>query len=237
MRGKVQPGAAIRNKELLAHERKLANQWCAQHAIEISEIDKRLPFKVDLKDPETEFPVIFRDAFERVKTCPVKLGGAGNLILIYSLACALEPRRIIESGVAYGWSSLAFLLAINHLDEARLFSVDMPYLVLQNDEWVGIAVPPDLHPKWKLYRLPDRKGLPIALRTAGSINLAHYDSDKSASGRAFGYQEIWRALCPGGVLISDDVSDNLAFRDFTNAVERTPIVIAQDTKYQGVLVK
>jgi len=44
------------------------------------------------------------------------------------------------------------------------------------------------------------------------------------------------------MLISDDVSNNLAFRDFCMAIDSEPIIVSMEaaghgTKYQGVLVK
>jgi hypothetical protein len=40
---------------------------------------------------------------------------------------------------------------------------------------------------------------------------------------------LWRALCPGGVLISDDINDNLGFRDFANKVGVKPQVVERPT--------
>ena len=54
------------------------------------------------------------------------------------------------------------------------------------------------------------------------------------------YALLWDALEPGGYFVSDDVSDNEAFREFSESVEREPTVIRPGTdgeKYVGVLVK
>jgi hypothetical protein len=94
-----------------------------------------------------------------------------------------------------------------------------------------------LRPRWKLIRLPDRDVLPRVLRDWPVIDLAHYDSDKSERGRAFGYESLWSALRPGGFLISDDIHDNLAFRDFCEKVGRKPWVLPARGGYVGFLRK
>lgn len=231
------PGAADRDARQREEERLRAEDWCAQRALSLDRLASALPFEFEPVDPADLYPELFQEAEARVADCPVKLGGAGNLTLLFALAKSCRARRVVETGVAYGWSSLALLLAIREREGAALYSVDLPYLALHNDEWVGIAVPPELHSLWRLYRTADRQGLPRAIEAAGEIDLAHYDSDKSARGRAFGYAALWDALRPGGILVSDDVGDNLAFRDFGECVGRAPVVVRQDRKYQGVLIK
>ena len=49
--------------------------------------------------------------------------------------------------------------------------------------------------------------------TGGSIDLCHYDSDKSWWGRAYAFL-LWKALKPGGLFISDDIQDNMFFAEF-----------------------
>ena len=240
VRRRVRP-SEVRSKVLrLAQEREEAERWCRENAVEMDGLPRSLgiasPF-VPLKFAEEAPEEVLRHAEERVRSCPFKLGGAGNLDLLYSLARAGGNRRIVETGVAYGWSSLALLLATEDVPGAVVYSVDLPHLSLRNDEWVGIAVPASLRVRWRLYRTTDRLGLPWALRRAKSVDLAHYDSDKSAEGRAFGYAAIWRRLREGGVLVSDDVGDNLEFRRFAERVGRTPVVVAWGGKHQGVLVR
>jgi len=176
-------------------------------------------------------------AANRVKAVPFKLGGASNMGLLYNICEALGAKRVLETGVANGWSSLAVLLSLKHREDARLFSVDLPYLKYHNDKWVGIAVPETLRGTWQLFRMADREGLPKAIDAAGSLDLAHYDSDKSREGRAFAYPRIWSALRPGGVLVSDDIGDNTGFRDFCEGLGIAPTIIDHDGKFQGVLVK
>lgn len=220
-----------------AEARQAGETWCAKQAVHERQALDCLGLNGPLLDPAERFPAEFGEAERRVADVPMKLGGAGNLSLLFTLCEALQATRVLETGVAYGWSSLALLLSLKDRPGARLYSVDLPYLKFRNDRWVGTVVPDDLHPYWRLYRMADREGLPKALKAAGRIDLAHYDSDKSPAGRSFAYALIWRALRPGGLLISDDVGDNLAFRDFCAERQLQPIIVKQATKYQGIVVK
>lgn len=234
---KLRPALTEENRLRLARERESAREWCASKTVSTDELSRRLSIEYVHIDPWNEFPDVFTHASKRVERCPTKLGGAGNLVLLYSLVKACDARCIVETGVAYGWSSLAILLAIKGKKGANLYSVDLPYLTILNDEWIGITVPEELKSRWTLYRMADQEGLPRAIKAAGQIDIAHYDSDKSPGGRLFGYQKLWAALRPGGLLVSDDISDNLAFRNFAERVNRTPVVISDGGKFQGILVK
>ena len=100
------------------------------------------------------------------------------------------------------------------------------------------SVPPELATEWTLIREPDQNGLKKALRgLGGAIDLCHYDSDKSYQGRMFAYPLLWQALRPGGIFISDDIQDNLAFRDYFAAAGVEVHVTSSDGKFVGVARK
>lgn len=214
-----------------------ATAWCSATAVAPAEAMARLGLPTEIVSLRQRFPDDVAAAEERVGTVPFRLGGASNLDLIYALCEALHVTRAIETGVAYGWSSLAILLSIEQRQGGSLHSIDLPYLKYQNDRWVGVAVPDRLRPCWTLHRTADREGLPRALGAFGTIDFAHYDSDKSAEGRAFAYPLLWQALRPGGVLFSDDINDNFGFRDFCSAIGEEPVVVRQGERYQGILRK
>lgn len=56
----------------------------------------------------------FSEARQRPAECPPKMGRAGDLELLYGLVRCFGARRVVETGVAYGWSSLAILLALSY---------------------------------------------------------------------------------------------------------------------------
>jgi predicted O-methyltransferase YrrM len=222
-------------------ETRRAQDWCAQQALGAGEAMGRLDMTGAPPSLGERFPELIAEARERAAACPMRLpvhlGGAGNLDLLYSLCERLAATRVIETGVAYGWSTLAILLSLRNRPGGRLFSIDLPYFQYRNDRWVGVVVPPELRGNWKLYRMADREGLPRALKAAGTLDLVHYDSDKSVEGRLFAYRLLWEALRPGGILMSDDVGDNLGFRTFCEERALAPLIVRQGEKFQGILVK
>lgn len=214
-----------------------ATAWCGPRAMPPAEAVKALGLGIDPIDLQQRFPQELAAAQARVDSVPFKLGGASNMDLLYTLCEAVQATRVIETGVANGWSSLALLLSISTRPDAALHSVDLPYLKYQNDPWVGIAVPESLRGTWTLYRMADREGLPKALAALSEIDLAHYDSDKSVAGRRFAYPLLWESLRPGGLLFSDDINDNFGFRDFCESIGQQPVIVQQDDKFQGILRK
>jgi predicted O-methyltransferase YrrM len=155
---------------------------------------------------------------------------------LFHLAEYIQARTVIETGVAYGWSSLALLLSIQKRDGV-LISTDLPYAGMDNDPYVGCVVPDELRGNWKLLRGADRQRLPEAIRIAGGLDLCHYDSDKSFAGRMWAYPRLWDALRPGGLFISDDIGDNMGFADFTRSIAGEPVIVLSSERYAGVLVK
>ena len=232
----------LRNSEAEgARERREAEGWCRPRAGEVGSFLACLEkgSHAELRTLREKFPREMREAGRRATECPVRMGGAGNSDLLYALCEALQAVSVVETGVAYGWSTLGILLSLRERPQARLFSVDLPYLRLRNDAWIGVVVPPELRERWELFKMPDRQGLPLAIEAGRPLDLAHYDSDKRSEARLWAYPLLWDALRSGAVLVSDDVGDNLAFRDFSARVGVEPFIIADGDggKFQGLLRK
>ncbi len=185
-----------------------------------------------------KFSKLLKESRQIEKNCPVKMGGEGYIDLIYNLCEKFKVKKTLETGVAYGWSSLAILLSINSRNKSNLISIDMPYLFRNNDSYVGCVIPKFFKKKWSLIRLPDRQALKKSIRQLNtSIDLCHYDSDKSYKGRMWAYPIIWKNLKNKGLLISDDISDNIAFIEFCNKIKKEPIIIKKNKKYVGIIIK
>lgn len=213
---------------------------CSAGAVDIATAMDRLGLSpVSARRFADDFPERLAAARSRVEAAGGRMGGGADIDLLYSLCRACEAAHVVETGVAFGWSSLAILSAIADRPGARLVSVDLPYLSGNMDDQVGLAVPPELRKYWSLRRGADRKQLPPGIATLGAIDLAHYDSDKSYEGRLWAYALIWNALRPGGLLVSDDIQDNFAFHDFADTVAARVTVVeaAHEKKFVGILRK
>ena len=176
-------------------------------------------------------------ASKKVGSSPVRFGGGADLDILHYLAEYFKVTNVIETGVAYGWSSLALLLSMQKRPGSKLVSTDFPYQQFGSEKHIGSVVPIYLRHLWQLILLPYRQSIPILLGKFSSIDMCHYDSDKSYSGRIWAYQRIWSLLKKGGIFISDDISDNFAFRDFFQKKCYDPIIVRFSTKYIGIVIK
>tara|TARA_B100000768_G_scaffold164883_1_gene167109 strand:- start:2541 stop:2861 length:321 start_codon:yes stop_codon:yes gene_type:complete len=70
-----------------------------------------------------------------------------------------------------------------------------------------------------------------------NIDICHYDSDKGYTGRKWSSPILWSSLKNGGLFVSDDINDNLAFKHFCQSVSRKPIIIEHQGKYVGIIQK
>jgi predicted O-methyltransferase YrrM len=213
-----------------------AVEWCNERAVATGQALYQITGSVPQISVSEKFPHVFALAEANAQACPIKMGGPGDLNLLYQLAEFIQARRVIETGVAYGWSSLAILLSLQPRD-GLLVSTDLPYPGLDNDPYVGCVIPGDLKTNWKLLRAADRLAIPEALKLTGRIDMCHYDSDKSYSGRMWTYPKLWKALRPGGIFISDDIGDDLGFSDFAQSLAIEPVIIHCGEKFVGVLSK
>ncbi len=219
-------------------QRAEAVAWAQRHVVDEAEAMARLGFPAAVPELDQAFPQIMQTARALVSSIPVRMGGPGQTALIHALCENLGATRVVETGVACGWSSLAILLSLRDRPGAQLCSIDLPYFERHNDQWVGAAVPEDLRGAWTLFRMADREGLPRALKQIGAIDFAHYDSDKSVAGRLYAYPLLWQALRPGGILMSDDAQDNMGFALFCEKIGREPIIVRKGAAdYAGILRK
>lgn len=219
-------------------ERAEGREWAEAHESTAGALLETLGLPAELESPAVLDPQDWAAAVEADARCASGMGGPAHVDLLFTLARGTKVTRAIETGVARGWSSLAILLALRSSD-GRLVSIDMPYPKLGAEDQVGLVVGEGLRRRWRLIRRADRDGLLPALAELGTVDLAHHDSDKSVEGRLFVYRTVWTHIRPGGILLSDDIEDNLAFRDFASSVDRRPWVIRKSDGrgFVGVLVK
>lgn len=215
-----------------------ATEWAAKRQISVEDALRTVGLDVPAGGIPKIDTVLRMEAEDRARASAVMMGGPGDLDLLHAAVSLSGAKAVVETGVAYGWSSLAILSALNGREGARLVSVDMPYVKKNNEPFVGIAVPDRLRPNWTLIREPDRNGLKKAVAFLdGQIDLCHYDSDKSYYGRKFAYPILWESLRQGGVFISDDIQDNMCFAEFVQVIGCDYAVTQADGKFVGIMRK
>lgn len=184
------------------------DRWLDEHAITADELARRYDAK--LWDESAAFDVEFRrHAQDVLADIPHDLGGGGDHRFLYWLTRYLEPEVIVETGVAAGWSSRAFLLALQRNGKGHLYSSDLPYFRIPNPErFVGALVEPALRRRWTLELEGDAVNLPRILGQVPKVDLFHYDSDKMRSGREYAVAAIRKKLASGGIIVMDDIHND-----------------------------
>ena len=210
-------------------------KWCKQN---LSSLDNCLSeLKLSSNNQEVFSKQFVKTIEKKINNSNSDFGGQGHVGLLYIACESLKAKNVLETGVAYGWSSAAILNSISKRS-GNLVSVDMPMLKQKDYHLIGIAVEEKFYQYWELLKEPDKYGLNRAIRKLNyNIDLAHYDSDKSYYGRKWSQPIIWKSLKKGGIFISDDIEDNSAFREFVTNNNLDYFIVEFEGKYVGVLKK
>jgi predicted O-methyltransferase YrrM len=216
-------------------ERSDAKAWAEERAVDATELLRAID--ATLWDEAAAWATEFEShASQRLRPVGFDLGGGGHYPLLYFLTRRMRPEVVVETGVAAGWSSVAILSALERNGAGTLLSSDFPYFRLPDPErFVGWLVPQGLRHRWQLDIDGDRKALPRFMRSAPSVDLFHYDSDKTDAGRRFAMNTVGPYLSPGAVVVMDDIADNNFFRDYVAASNLRTHVFKFEAKYLGVI--
>ncbi|MCZ6538906.1 MAG: class I SAM-dependent methyltransferase [Chloroflexi bacterium] len=145
---------------------------------------------------------------------------------IYALIKLLKPAVVVETGVGAGVSSWTILHAMQENDLGGLTSIDLPTPNTQKLPEVGYLVPRELRHRWDLRTGPSRKLLPQVLGELGKIDLFLHDSRHSYTNQLREYRTAWPFIRAGGMLASDDVSND-ALYEVSREWDREPSIIGQ----------
>ena len=175
-------------------------------------------------------------SFEKLNKIEYDLGGGGYYHLLYFVTRFIKPNTIVETGVAAGYSSLSFLKALEKNNNGRLYSSDLPYFRLNDPEqYVGIIVDKKYKNRWELYLDGDELNLEKITSKINKIDLFHYDSDKSYSGREFAINKVSILMDDSSIIIMDDIQDNSFFHDYVNKINVGWKVYHFEGKYIGMI--
>ena len=165
----------------------------------------------------------------------IELGGGGAYDLLYFITRLTRPSCVVETGVAAGFSSVAFLEAMDRNNHGHLYSSDFPYFRIDSPEkYIGILVTEKLKNRWKLYVEGDKNNLPIIKKQAKGVDIFRYDSDKSYEGREYAYEAVKGHLHDESIVIYDDVEDNSHFYNLNQKLEKRCRVFEFENKHLGL---
>lgn len=163
-------------------------------------------------------------------------------IRLYGLVRELKPKTLIETGVCNGVSTAVILAALERNDGGGLYSIDLPEYtdtdyeegtfwegkkgaVIPKGNPPGWLIPDKYRERWHLILGRSQEKLPELLDELGEIDFFIHDSEHSYECMTFEYQQAWKYLKPGGLLVSDDISWNASFDDFSGLHSREINVI------------
>jgi predicted O-methyltransferase YrrM len=147
---------------------------------------------------------------------------------VFCVAKHLQPRAVVETGVAHGVTTRAILMGLAG-GSGRLWSIDLPPLV--DERWrkeIGAAVPQAERAAWTYVGGSSRRRLPALLDELGTIGLFVHDSLHTERNMYFELRTAWDALDHPGVIVADDVHRNRAFGIFLEETRADGFVAADD---------
>lgn len=189
-----------------------------------------------------ELPRQLASRYYLANSLPMQSASSGGSIgplneALYFIVRALRPKTIVETGVARGFSTAYLLQALHDNEFGELLSIDLPItdprgqinedgvrdsVYVSSPDETGEVVPPVLRNRWTLLRGSSKDLLPEVLSKYHPIDIFFHDSSHSYQNMWWEYNVAWPHIRPGGWLLSDDVSWNSAFADFSRKVNRRP---------------
>lgn len=149
---------------------------------------------------------------------------------LFFLCRFLQPELVVETGVANGFSSSYILLSLDYENKGKLISIEYLIMPWHTKEKVGLAIPDQLKSRHTLIVEKSKPELRKLLRTMGSIDVFIHDSSHVYKHMMQEFRIAWPHMKNDGFLLSDDVFRNDAFLDFSDEVERKPIIVRKRGK-------
>jgi len=189
------------------------------------------------KETEIFTKSLKNQANKKLSKIKYDLGGGGAYNLLYFLTRLHKPKIILETGVAAGYSSSAFLEAINKNKIGKLFSSDFPYFRIPNPEsFIGILVNEKYKKNWNLFLNGDEINMPkIKKILKNKIDFVHYDSDKSYIGKKKFFKQISNYLKKKTIIIIDDIQDDNFFLDYVKDNNKLFKIFKFKNKFLGLV--
>jgi hypothetical protein len=161
-------------------------------------------------------------------------GDAALARAVWEVVRRSRATRVVETGVARGVSSRVTLEALAPIEDAHLWSVDLPLLAA---DWSGLlasAIPERLRRDWTYVRGPSRRVLPRLLAQVGPIDLFVQDSRSTVPTASFEFNAAWGALKSGGFLIANSVDRSVAFQELVKRARPSFAVTAAFERKPGL---
>jgi predicted O-methyltransferase YrrM len=137
--------------------------------------------------------------------------------LLYAITRGIKPANVMETGVWRGLSSFFLLSALRDNEFGHLNSVDFPPMDPAIRVVVGEAVPANLRDRWTLNVGPAASTLPRVCDRVANLDFFIHDSEHTYRNMVFEFEEAWKILKPGGLILVDDADWNDSVPDFCDS--------------------
>jgi predicted O-methyltransferase YrrM len=186
------------------------------------EIQEQVGRAINNMSPDAPFKTIHNGDFALGRLC-------------YAAVRIRRPNVVVETGVCYGVTSSFILKALQMNGKGKLFSIDLPPLGDNADDFVGRLIPDALRSNWNLYRGSSRQVLPQVLSRVGEVDLFVHDSLHTYRNMRHEFRVVEPLLTPGAILVADDIEDNSAFKEWVSRVRPDYVaVIKEKTKLKAL---
>ncbi|MEX0656172.1 MAG: class I SAM-dependent methyltransferase [Nitrosopumilaceae archaeon] len=161
-----------------------------------------------------------------------------NGLFLYTLCKIVKPEKVVETGVAYGLSSMYILQALFENKKGILYSIDSVFSPWESKEMIGSAIPKYLRNNWNFIFGSSSEKLEEHLSSLGSVDIFFHDSMHTYKNMIFEFETAWPYIVNDGFLLSDDISGNNAFYDFYSKMNVKPFILSSNDKsLLGILKK
>ena len=210
--------------------------WIREHAVDLEAFCIAVDAELWRESVQFQQELDAR-ARKTLESVDFKMGGGGASSFLYFVTRLLKPAVIVETGVAAGFSSTSFLTAIERNGAGRLYSSDFPYVRIKNSaDYIGVVVDEGLRKNWELLIEGDEKNLSEIVGKCGPIDVFHYDSDKTYSGREMALAVVSPNFTEQTLIMFDDIQDNAHFKDLVASRDRKDWFLFEfGGKYIGVI--
>ena len=150
-------------------------------------------------------------------------------LMLYSLVRATQPRVVVETGVAMGYSTCVLLSALNRNGAGNLYSTDVT-------PDVGFILSDTERARWNFWLL-DRGRPKVSLKSRlaelDRIDLFLHDSMHTYEWQTFECRLALTKMSSTAVLACDDADDSYGYIDFCHEIGAPPVLLCEGNKVFG----